>query len=510
MISYRAAVSAELLRARGSASARFPLFGLLVCVVQGLGWWFVATSPLRDWASQFGWQTMYATGLLAPLAALLLAMTVNREKKAREGGTWARPLAPRTAVLARFTVATLQLGLFHLAITMPLVLFGLAHGLQDPPMGRFVALWLVLWSTSLLPAALGYVLASRVGMFVTIGVALVWQIVGTLQAEASSWWAQPWAWAVRAVLPVLGIHANGVRLETDSPVWQWSPWLPTIMSGLLAAVVVAMFASRARVRQPRPSRRTRRAESRHEPTARSGAAATAATPATSATWAHAGTRVSPGVLGVLRAQLIVWRGTAIVPLLLAALVAIALVGVIRDSGYVAGFTTWLVVPIGSCLLACLAWTAQAQGWRIVALRVRPATLGLAQLLLCLAALAVVVAVTSTTIGLSGGGVAAGLHPDRFARVLMVVGAAAITVCLWLATRFGPGAAIATTLVVLVISLVFGGTFIGQGDAWIVGFFGWPGSADTALRAMLATGAGGLLALVAATAWFAALRRSASR
>lgn len=496
------ALRAEMIRAKGSASARFALVGLALSVLQGLGWWTVSSRAMPDWLGLLGWQSLYVTGLFAPVVALLASTTVAREAAAREGGTWTRPLSPRTAVLARMVVLGWQSLLLQAALTLPMLGFGMAGGLADPPVGRFVLLWLVLTATSFLPLAL--VLARRVGTIATVALALGWQIAGTVAAESPHWWALPWSWAVRAALPVLGIHQNAVRLEPGSPVWSWSPLAPVVMSVALAGVVVAIAAARARAvtesRRGVVARWRERVEGRREDPA--GPVAPARRDLSAVAAAGAVTRGAPSPV---RAQLVVLRATAAPALTVAALAVTALVGLVWNSSYVTGLTTWLVVPLGCCILACLVRAANADGWRVAALRTSPARFAAATLAICLAVLGVVVA-AGTLAAVASGGPAV---PAAFPVLAFAVGSAVLTMSLWLATRFGVGAALGVTLVVLVVSLVFGGTGLADSGLWVVGVLGWPLSADDdAGRTVIALVAAVAIAVGASFAWVRALARAA--
>ena len=163
------------------------------------------------------------------------------------------------------------------------------------------------------------------------------------------------------------------------------------------------------------------------------------------------------------------------------------------------------IAFGSCLLACLLWAAQQDAWRVLALRHAPAAL--AGRLLALGALAVtaVAGEAALVAGLRG-------DPDavRFGVVLAAVGLAWLVLCLALVTRVGAGAEIGVTLLALVFSLVFGGTWLSRTPVWLVGVLGWPASADDLPRAALAVGLCALLALAGGLAWVRGLRAAASR
>lgn len=493
------AVGAELVRAKGSAAARFALAGLAVSLLQGAGWLAVNPASTRGWTDLFGWQSLYATGLAAPVVALLASTVVSRESRAREGGTWARPLTAATSVTARGLVLAWQSLLLHLALTAPLLLFGLIGGLSGAPLGRIVTLWLVYTGTSLLPLVVAFAIARRFGMFVAVAVGLVWQVVGTLFAESGAGWAMPWSWGVRALMPVLEIHANAVRLEPGSSIRAWNPWWPTLASVVLAALLLAALAASATTGRVSGGRAgTRRLGGRvARDSGATNAHATTAADVSSLTGDVTRGRPRP-----LAAHLILWRGSVIWLLLAASLVFLVLVGAGWGPSAVTSVATWVVVPLGCCVLACLVWSAMAPGWRIAVLRSAPrslaaVTFGVAWVILLLVVLG------TFLIAAFSGGVSIGLPV-----MLLAVGTMTLAVDLWLATRFGAGAAVGVTLVVLVVSLVFGGTAISESNLWIVGVLGWPLTATTSARMLMVLLLCGIATVVAALGWLSALKRAA--
>lgn len=494
-VPYQRALAAEAVRAKGSASTRFAAAGLVLSTLQGLGWWFVATQQLTRWTQLLGWQALYATALHAPLTALLTALTVERERRAREGGTLWRPLTQPARYAARATVVAGQLLGLNLALTAPMLLFGWAHGLHDAPVERILALGLVLWLCSLLPAALSLTLARYTGLYISVGLALAWQVAGTLGSESSAWSWQPWTWQVRAILPLLGIHANGLALEPDSPIWSVNPVPPTLMSLALAAAIAlctALIPAR-----PEPARHIRR---------RAAVGFAAPVASTPAAVLHADLILAPLHRGRPRpvsAMILSLRHTAVPPLVIATVCSIVVVGTVWNDAYVRGLAAWLIMPLGTCLLACLVWATQQPAWRAVVLRATTRRLGGILLALSLAALTVVVAVILLTAQLRGG-----TDTSRFAFLLWIVGSAWLTLNLWLGTRYGAASAITTTLITLVISIVFAGNTLADSPLWIIGILAWPTTANTVPRTAITVAVSTLLLVTASVRWAKALRRAA--
>lgn len=141
----------------------------------------------------------------------------------------------------------------------------------------------------------------------------------------------------------------------------------------------------------------------------------------------------------------------------------------------------------------------------MALRVPPRRAALTLGGLCAAILALVVLIAALAAAATGGADLA-----RTTWLWWCLGTTTLAVSLWLATRFGAGAALSATLVTLVVSLVFSGSGFAATGLWLAGPLGWPSSADTPQRGAIATAAC-LIATTAATlAWLRATRRVVAR
>lgn len=515
-IGLRNAVSAELMRARRSAAARLVWLGLAVCLVQGVAWLGVSTGAANSWESLLAWQTLYGTGLVGAIAGLHAGLAAGRERAAREGGTWARPLPTSTALIAHLLVMSLQAAAFSAAVTLPLVLVGPLGGLSEPPWGRFAALWLVLTCGYLPPMVIGAAIARRAGIVPAVAVGIVWQVAGVLSAESALGAVLPWGWGVRALMPVIGIHANGTGLEEGSPVRDWAWPAPAFGCVALACALAVVLALAARVSPAAPARRgllVRLTElavpgRRHEGPA-------SAHPQTQAPLPSAPMRVRLAALATptgrsgahpLRADLALLRRTAAWPLVGLTLAVLVLCAVIWGHDRVTGIIVWLVVPLGACILASIVHGASAPGWRVTALRRSAFAQARGLAVACLLMLTVIVGCGAALALLSRGDPA---QTVRIGVLAWCVGAAALMVDLLLATRFGPAATYGTTLLVLVVSLVLGGTEIARTPAWAAGFFGWPFAADSAVRIGLVLVVCALVGAAAFVGWCAALRREAA-
>lgn len=172
-----------------------------------------------------------------------------------------------------------------------------------------------------------------------------------------------------------------------------------------------------------------------------------------------------------------------------------LTGVVWNANCVEGFVTWLVMPLGTCLLTCLAWSAQAQAWRIVSLRASISRLPIIVFGWCWAGVTLMAGVAVANSAANSGG-----HALGFGVVLRAGGTGWLSVSLWLAGRVGQVASIGVAMVALVAGLLFGGTWMADTNLWLVGFVAWPISASTLPRAGLTVGLAAALTVVGAVGW----------
>lgn len=461
------AAAAEVVRTRRTLQARAWLLALLVAGLQCGGWLVASRQALSDWQSLLMWQVFYATGLAGALAALLGALGVRREQATRAGGTLWR--APQPAVIrgAQLAVLAAHLGVFTLALTMPMVPFGIAWGLDGAPVGRFVALTGLLWLGALPWLCWGVFICRRLGLYAAAGSALVLHVVGTIRAEESSWWLEPWTWGVRAALPLLQTHANGVPARPgeavlDVPVGVMSTL--TLAWTLILAVVAIWMPERVR-RQ------------------KAGAEDSAA-PAVVLRQASSG--AINGTPNLLAAAWLAWPRRWVWSISAAALGLLALVRLLWRPMVVHGFWALLVIPGVTCLMACLQASWQRPALRVVLTRVSARRWAACQLVMVAAALAPVVVLGALASDAGGATVVVG-----------VTSAATLTLfALWLATRFGTGVALGVCVVGTMWSILVGGSILADGVLWLLAPWAWPYAGVAGGRWLVASA----ISLVSAAGW----------
>lgn len=481
MIGTVPALRAEVVRSRGSAAALLPLIGLVVAAISTAG---VFVTPHSGEQAALYWHALYVTGMAAPLMSLLAGLTTVRESAAREGGTPWRPVSPRLVVCARFLNLAGLSAVFHALAFWSVIPLTRVLGVQVDTAGL---LWAGAgcWIATLGILAVAFVACERWGMVPVFLAAWVWQVLGTLTAEAGTWVFIPPAWAVRAMLPLLGSHQNAVPLDPADPLAHESP-APALALGV--GLMILTLCLRLFVRAP--LRVDLRTDAR--PIGRRS--------------------TRPGVLGALSAAM---RGRPVLPLCLAALALCTAIALIYPVNYLMGLHTYVLLPLGACVVAGLLWQTLAPGWRLFMLRSTNAPAAVhTWLVACVSSVTFVVTVLALVNTLLRGG--AGSDPDAIMQVLgtgllwLILGAAVALGSLWLTVRYGLGWALGAVVILTVTGVTIGGDVLSGTWLWVLGPTAWPLSADTPGRFALAAGVG---LLAAAAVWVLsrkALRNAPSR
>ena len=241
-------LSAELLRSRGSAVQWLPLLALPLALMTIV--FSAIASPAKDATGVLGWQSMFVTGMYAPLVAVFAAVTERREVLAHGGGTWWRRLTTRYEHTARLVVVLASLGAFHLlnfGVSWAVVF---AQGREQHHLVALAGLYSFLGAIGI--AGLASACSRRYGLGATLILSVIWQVLSVTckVVEGPTWWAFPPAWLMRLLLHSLHIHQNSVPLDPGDPLLQESPLPALALTLLLAAVgIYAAIVTSRRLRR---------------------------------------------------------------------------------------------------------------------------------------------------------------------------------------------------------------------------------------------------------------------
>ncbi|MDO4243140.1 MAG: hypothetical protein Q4C85_05165 [Actinomyces sp.] len=380
---------AEMLRTRRTATWGVPL-AVALFAVQALLVAHTARTATGWNDGVMAWMGTYPTSFALPMGGLVGAMAAWREQRLRAGGTAWRAVRPRDTVLVRMAVLTVSAALSQVLLMGPVVIDALVRGEGFGPWARYLAFMAVMTVAVSAASFWGLALGQLIGG-VAVGLvpaaALCWSVAGAVRAESASWWAEPWTWSIRPVLPLLGVHGNNLALEPGSVVWSF-PVMPGVLltAGLGALGALAALAGSSHRaggpegRLPNLSRLApRRSDAAHELS--SGAPSPSAAPQP-----HTRTASAPHVpvadrgrrsVALAVALSLPWRVWGGLALTLAALIGI--VNVVYPVTYSLTLLTLAGAPTAAWVAGMTSWGAQAPSWRVLVLRARPAALTIASL-----------------------------------------------------------------------------------------------------------------------------------
>ncbi|MFN2746483.1 MULTISPECIES: lantibiotic immunity ABC transporter MutE/EpiE family permease subunit [Bacillus] len=181
--------------------------------------------------------------LMPVLIALLCALSHQKEKKAANyNGIFSLPIQlhmmwyAKTGVIAIYSLAS-QMVFLGFMFVMQLII----------PQFATVNLTvmtasLLLWITTLWEIPLCLFIARKFGFIAAVILNLLASVMSVMMSAASAlWWLNPWSWSIRVMCPAIGIHPNGLPLETGDPLKSWSVVpLAVVLSVLLCAVLLML------------------------------------------------------------------------------------------------------------------------------------------------------------------------------------------------------------------------------------------------------------------------------
>ncbi|MFD9369809.1 ABC transporter permease [Streptomyces sp. NPDC060020] len=162
--------------------------------------------------------TLEFWGVLIPMTAgLAAALSVRADQDA-----WRLMLSygvPRGRYFVGKFAALGVLGFVSSTVLLAMLALGALLSGQFPHgMGTVAAAVYLPWLAGLAMTALAVLVAVLWGMGPSLGAGIAGLLCGALVSDKDFWYAVPFAWPMRVVLPLAGIGPNGVPLPPDSPV----------------------------------------------------------------------------------------------------------------------------------------------------------------------------------------------------------------------------------------------------------------------------------------------------
>ncbi|MED2942768.1 lantibiotic immunity ABC transporter MutE/EpiE family permease subunit [Bacillus swezeyi] len=181
--------------------------------------------------------------LMPVLIALLCALSHQKEKKASNyNGIFSSPIQlhmmwyAKIGVIAIYSLAS-QVVFLGFMFVMQLIIP------QFPAVNlTVVSANLLLWITTLWEIPLCLFIARKCGFTAAVMLNLLGSVIfGIMSAASPFWWVNPWSWPIRVMCPAIGIHPNGLPLETGDPLNSWSVVpLAAVLSVLFCTVLLML------------------------------------------------------------------------------------------------------------------------------------------------------------------------------------------------------------------------------------------------------------------------------
>ncbi|GAA3137892.1 hypothetical protein GCM10010466_30990 [Planomonospora alba] len=182
--------------------------------------------------------TLEFWGVLVPMTAgLAAALSVRADQDA-----WRLLLSygvPRGRYFVAKVVALGTLALVSSTVLLVMLSAGaLITGRFPDALGTVAAAVYLPWLVGLSMTAMAVLVAVLWGTGPSVGVGVAGLLCGALVSDKDFWYAVPFAWPMRVVLPLAGIGPNGVPLPEGSPVTDMSA-IPLAVA--LSAVLTALL-----------------------------------------------------------------------------------------------------------------------------------------------------------------------------------------------------------------------------------------------------------------------------
>lgn len=194
-----------------------PMLFILLAIPQKL---FMTSGYSRPWnhllIQVFNW---WSTIFISLGIALFAALIQLQEKRAGNyGNLRIHSLSPLLIWNSKIIVISVYNLISTIIFTITIVILGklTAHG--EIPWIKILTGSFILWLTSLTIIPLQIWIATWKGTVASISMGFIGIIIGVIAAAKSYWVFIPWSWPIRLMCPIIGVHPNGLPLNTGDPL----------------------------------------------------------------------------------------------------------------------------------------------------------------------------------------------------------------------------------------------------------------------------------------------------
>lgn len=237
------AARSEVLKYRRTLVRRILVVGpALVGVLYALAQISLGTRPL-SWPLLLAVVFTWWTTVWVPLGSALLPALASRME--RGAGSWialrSRPVQPWMMYASKLAVVELWNLLAAVVMAASTLTVGLLLAPDPVPVSRAVMVPLLPCACSLPLMSIGLLVSEMAGMWSSVVLGVLGMIAGVLMAEGSRWIYIPWAWPIRADIPVAETHANGLPLKPGSALSDPGLIIPVIAVSITVGLMLAGF-----------------------------------------------------------------------------------------------------------------------------------------------------------------------------------------------------------------------------------------------------------------------------
>ncbi|SET14592.1 lantibiotic immunity ABC transporter MutE/EpiE family permease subunit [Anaerobranca gottschalkii] len=212
-----------------------PLFFIIIALLQKI---FMPANYLPPWqlllCQVYNWWPV----IFIPLnIALLAALVAVQEKKAGNyRNLRLHNISPLIIWISKIVLMAYHIMLATFVLIALIIISGFIVARREIPWIKIFAGGFTIWLTSLAVIPLQLWVATWKGTFFSMAVGFAGLISGIIAAPKYYWIYVPWSWATRLMCPIIGVHPNGVPLETSNPLSS-----PSVIPAGVALAIAALI-----------------------------------------------------------------------------------------------------------------------------------------------------------------------------------------------------------------------------------------------------------------------------
>ena len=238
-------ISTELIRLRSGFIGWYTLLSpIVIAIPLYLGSIFSPEGRSGRLWETFSNVTLEFWGVLIPMSAGLIAALSVRADAEPWRFLFSYAIPRRRYFTAK--VSALAIAQFLSATILVVMLAGgaLLTGQLTNVASMIVSAAYLPWAAGLAVTALAVLVCVIWGLGPGVALGVAGMMAGALISDKSFWYAVPPAWPMRVILPLAGIHPNGLALDADSPLHDTGVIPLAVALSAAATIVILVIGGR--------------------------------------------------------------------------------------------------------------------------------------------------------------------------------------------------------------------------------------------------------------------------